>query len=432
MSEKFNPWLIDNDEDSLPEADAAIRDAVHKRKAAIWEMTRELANVTYSGTQSRQEQEELEVNMLSLINEKKHSYKYIEQLLVSLGYNLNKIKHAFKKLTGLSPEEFLNPETYMDTPPTIPGFNHGWGESKDSKFDYYFVMPYKYGYAVFGQKGDTIREEVKYVFSLDEAIEFIDKKVKELYTYDRIVDVKVKKQPIKENDETYTKINMDYVGDRTAALEDHIKSIRLHSQPREIRAILENALSKKLITAEDFQKLINKYINVRQADDVDFEAKIMQQPMKKELSEVTPQQFFDNEAEDDFGDGAKMGDVIDSILSEMKNMNKELINYKINVRSFKYIDQTLAGAKMAETPTVGVQKAEEYFNSSGVVSVLFYVTAEGLPEDKNTKPGLILFSLEDGALHTSGVFKGKDDKNYALNESGFDKYFATEKESQTK
>lgn len=432
MPEKFNPLLIDNHDDTPSEADPIIRQAVQKRTAAIWEITRELQNVTYSGTQSRQEQEELEVNMLSLINEKKHSYKFIEQLLVSLGYNLNKIRHAFKKLTGISPEEFLNYETYETTPPTIPGFNHGWGESKDANFDYYFVMPYKYGYAVFGQKGDMIREEVKYVFSLDEALEFIDKKVKELYTYDRVVDMKIKKKPIKENDETYTKVNLDYVGDRTAALEDHITSIKLHAQPREIKAILENALVKKLVTAEEFQKLINKYINVRQADDVDFEDKIMQQPMKKELSEITPQQFFDNEAEDDFGDGAKMGDVIDSILAEMKKMNKDLINYKTTVRSFKYIDQSLAGSKIDETPTVGLQKAEEYFNSSGVVSVLFYVTADGLPEDKNIKPGLILFSLEDGALHTSGVFKGKDDKNYALNESGFEKYFATEKENQEK
>jgi hypothetical protein len=432
MPEKFSPLLIDNDDQSIAESDPLIKQAVQKRQAAIWEITRELQNVTYSGTQSRQEQEELEVNMLSLIDEKKHSYKYIEQLLVSLGYNLNKVRHAFKKLTGLSPEEFLSPDAYLDTPPTIPGFNNGWGESKDASFDYYFVMPYKHGYAVFGQKGDLVREEVKYVFSLDEALEFITKKVKELNTYDRIVDVKVNKKPIRENDETYTKVNLDYVGARTAALEDHIKSIQFFSQPREIRAILENALNKKLVTAEEFQKLVNRYINAKTASEMDFEEKLMKQPIKKELSEITPQQFFNNEAKDDFGDGAKMGDVIDSILTEMKNTNNDLVNYEVAVRSFKYIDQSLAGSKIVETPSVGVQKAEEYFNSSGVVSVLFYVTAENLPEDKNTKPGLILFSLEDGALHTSGVFKGKDDKSYALNESGFDSYFVTEKESVEK
>ena len=429
MPEKFNPLLLNNEEETLAEADPVIQAAMHKRKAAIWEITRNLQNVTFAGTESRQEQAELETNMTSLITEKKHSYKYIENLLVSLGYNLNKVRHAFKKLTGISPEEFLNADQYMDTPPSIPGFNHGWGESKDGQFDYYFVMPYKYGFAVFGQKGDLVRDEVKYVLSLDEALECLDKKVKACFTYDRIVDVKVKK-PADENDDTFMKVNRDYVGDRTAVLEDHIRSIKNHVQPREIRSIFENAVDKKLITAEEFQKLLNKYINVRQADD--FDSALLDQPIKKELVEITPQQFFDNETED-FGSGVKLGEIVSSIYTELEKMNKErFVNYKTSVRSFKYINQEITGAKMESTPTVGNQKAEEYFNSSGLISVLLYITASDISEDKNIKPGLVLFSVEDGTLRTSGMFKGKDNALYSFEESGFEKYFATEKESQTK
>lgn len=432
MSEKFNPLLIDDDDNSLAESDSVIRSAIHKRKAAIWEMTRELANVTYAGTESRQEQAELEANLLSLINAKKHSYKYIEQLLVSLGYNLNKIKHAFRKLTGISSDEFLNYDAYMTTPPSIPGFNHGWGESKDSEFNFYFVMPYKHGYSVFGQKGDLIREDVKYVSSLDEALEVLSKKVKEVYTYDKIVDIKVPKKPIPENDDTYMKTNVDYVGDRTAALEKHIVSIKGHAQPREIRAVLENALNENLIDVNEFQSLLGRYVGVRSAEDSTFESGLMEQPVKKELSEVTPQQFFDNETDDGVNIEANLGDRINAVTGDIIRRNSELINYAMSVKSFKYLNMNTKTAQLDSTPSVGVQRAEDTFNATGAVSVVFYITCSDLPESKNTKPGLILYSFEDGRIHTSDSFKGKDDKFYLLSEDGFNQYFEPEHESEEK
>ena len=428
--EKFNPLLVDNMEDTLAEADPVIQAALAKREAALLEITRNLQGVTFAGTESRQEQEELESNMASLIADKTHSYKYIEQLLVALGYNLNKVRYAFKKLTGLSHNDFLNPEAYVNTPPMIPQFNYGWGESKDSQFNFYFIMPHAYGYGVFGQAGDINREVVKYVLSLDEAMDFIDKKVKELHTYDKVVDVKLKK-PREENADTYMGVNRDYVGPRTAAIEDHLLRISNNAQPREIRAILENAVNQKLISAGEFQSLLNRYVNIRQAEDTVFDQKLMDTPISKELTEVTPQQFFDDNAED-FGEGVKLGEVVSSVYDGLQTLNGDLVNYKTVIRSFKYLNQSIDGTKIAATPQVGTQKAEEYFNSSGLMSVLLYITAANLPDDKNIKPGLLLFALEDGALRTSGIFKGKDNKLYSLDESGFDKYFAPETENQEK
>ena len=304
VEEKFNPLLVDAGPDDVPEADPMIQEALQKKQAAIWDITRQLGGITYSGTSSKQELIELEENLRSMLEEGQLGYKMIENSLVSMGYNLNKIRDAFKRLTGVEPGVYLDAQPELDTPGTIPGVNYGWGQSKGKDYDFYFVMPYRVGWAVFGQKGDLLREVDFYCNTLDEARAHLDKKVKESLFYDKVVDPK----KLKPRDYQFLSENQFPFGVKVSAnaerLTKHIEGAGEGMQISEKRAVLQNAYDDAQITHEEFKLLAEHYGILRKADTppapgetvteqvLDMEKQVMDAPLSQEVEEKTPQQFL--------------------------------------------------------------------------------------------------------------------------------------------
>jgi len=440
-NKEWHPLLLDNDPDSLPEADPEIQRILQKRKAAIWDITRQLEGITYSGTGTKEELQELEENMRAMISEGQYGYKYIENFLLSIGYNLNKIRQTFKRLTGVDPQVYLDAQPYLDTPGTIPGINYGWGKSKDKQYDYYFIMPYNAGFSVFGQKGDLLREEVKYCLSLDEARDFLKKKVEELQLYDKVV----KPSKIKLREDWQSLSDNWPLGTKTANVQkinNYLNSIQGKTQLSEKRAILENELTQGNITPAEFKELaiMHGLLEKEARPDVeqvseeggpdtkkittekvfDLEKSVMETPIEEEVKETTPQQFFERNR--DSQSGMVMSEAVDAILRCIAELNESLSEFKVNVRSFKYISKEVT-ERIERTPEVGTERAEEYFTSSGVVSVLLDITDLTLPTTVNVKQGLAVFSIIDRDVVTSGTFKGADNRIYSLDESGMEKYF---------
>lgn len=438
--QNFHPLLVDSSPDDFE--DSEVQKIKQKRQAAIWDITRQLAGITYTGTGTKQEMIELEENMRSLLESGLYGYKFIENCLLSIGYNLNKIRQTFRKLTGMDPQVYLDAQPFLDTPGTIPGINYGWGKSKDKQYDYYFIMPYKSGFSVFGQKGDLLREEVKYFLTLDEAQDFLKRKTVDFQYYDKIVPPdKLKPRNWQQLSEVLP------IGTKIAnrAIE-YLDKFNDLLQPQEKRAILENELAQKNITPSEFNKLAIKYGVIKEAapdieqvseeggPDIEKiiteevfkeEKKIMEQPLEEELEERTPQQFFEKQKE--APKSAVVSDVINSIMDYIYELNESLHEFRVDVKSFKYAFKEIT-ERIERTPEVGTEKAEEFFSSSGVISVLIDIVDLTLPSSVNIKQGLTVFSVIGNDVVTSGTFKGVDNQIYSLDEAGFEKYFITDRQ----
>jgi len=386
--------------------------------------------------------------MRELLSSKQYGYKFIEGLLISMGYNLNKIRIAFRKLTGIEPQIYMKMQSYLDTPGTIPGINYGWGASKDKNYDYLFVMPYNVGFSVFGQQGDITRHEVKHFATLDEAQDFLKSKVKDPQIYDPVVDVKLQKGT------DFSSLSENWpIGTKTAgikALFDYMDRMGDTIQINERRALLEDAYSGGDLTEEEFQKAAFHYGILRHAapdvesisdtGNVDVPALISKDvkkdkedaqgsSVKDELEEATPQSFFEQNRRDVMD--TAVPSAVETIQIYFESMNQEMTDFEVKIFSFKYLKQRTT-EKIEKTIPVGKQEVEEFFTSSGTISVIFDIKDNSLPAGKNIKQGLSIFSIIGDDVHTSGTFKGEDNKMYGLNSAGFEEYFADTREKQTK
>jgi len=436
MADKFDFRLIDAGEDSLPEADPAIQQML-KKDATVGnaDIARTLHNIPYAGTSTKQELLELEQQMRNLIEEGTNTYKYIESFLLNIGYNLNKIRQTFKKLTGVDPTVYNDPQPYLDTPPTIPGLNYGWGESKNSKFDYYFIMPYNLGYAIFGQKGDLLREEVSFKKNLTEARKELEKLVKEPKYFDKVVTLKDIHQSKSEFEKPEKEdiLSEPLVGVKTAALQkiDAFLKAQNFVNKHEVLALLKHAFEQGDITKQELKYFIDKYQLTKKAEEetsdrvFELEKKVLEEPVEKELKELTPKDFFENELQQqkDLGP-AKALEAVENFLDE--NVRSQTSEFEINTRSFKY-KKVEVEEKIEKTPPVDGYDTSSYLTSEAVIVVVIEIVDKTLPKEINTKYGIVPFSIVDGEVQTPGTFKGEDNQIYALNEAGFEKYFAKER-----
>jgi len=446
--EKFNPMLIDNDEDSMAEFDPVIQQASLKKNAGIADITRQLSNIPYAGTGTKLELIELEENLRELLEAKTFGYKFIEGMLISMGYNLNKIRQAFRKLTGTDPDVYMKQQPCLDTPGTIPGINYGWGESKDSEYDYYFVMPYNAGFSVFGQKGDLLREEAKYLLTLQEAQDFLKKKVKEVKIWDPIVETK---KLAKDN---WSSLSENWpMGTKTASVKhvfEFMDKMGENIQLSEKRALLEEEVTAGNLTEEEFYRAAVHYGIIRQAKpdveaisdkgDVDMSKLIskdldedendsLDKSLKDSLDKATPQSFFDKTKRD--VTDTVVPEAVESILVYFAELGREVSDFDVNVFSFQYMKQVTTD-KIEKTLSVGKQQVDEHFNSSGNISVIMDIKDKTLPVGKNIKQGLAVFKIVGNDVKNSGTFKGEDDKIYGLNSAGFLEYFEEERSQEGK
>lgn len=196
-----NDWYgVDdgNDEFCLPEQQ---KDSTLERSGthSNWEILRYMQGLYYAGTGSKQEILELEKQLRELVA-KGLPYSYIEDYLIRMGYQLKTIKTVFRALTGVDAAVYGNGMKVLDTPGCLPGINSGWGKAKGKDYDYYFIMPWNFAFAVFGQKGDMVRNELEQFNTLREARDFLEKKVATAYYYDPPLEITELKHDIGYSD----------------------------------------------------------------------------------------------------------------------------------------------------------------------------------------------------------------------------------------
>lgn len=407
------------------------------------EIAKYFEGTPFAGTGTPQECVELERNLMQLLQVKLYPYSYLEKYLMQQGYQQSAIRRVFQDLTGVSVEEFLAPDALMMTvPAAIPSYNLGWGESRNKKFDYYFIMPWVMGYSIFGQKGDFHREEIKNFYDITEAREELKSMVKEYRQYDKVVDVKIEK-PGKGWFSGFSEPRSAALTEQGKAVVDYLTFTNMEKDPKRASQYVKDAYFNGLIQKEDFVILSSRYIKAAEekdkaeeekaaaADDVKALAeKEEATPLEDVIKEDSPQAFFDDQVGKQRVDN--ITPFLDSIGEYLAAKSAEVApDYFFSLKSFKYQSVEKFEAHEKNVHTVSTRPVE-YLNSSGVIAVMLNVGDAKLSKDSNKKFAYMVFSVIDGALQTTGTFKGVDGKVYALSKEGLEKYFGGEDSKKMK
>ena len=397
-------------------------------------MEKMMEGTAFAGTGTPQEIVELEKNLRQLLQVKMYPYSYLESYLISQGYQQSDIRQIFKEIAGVSVEEFLSPDAnIMAVPACLPSYNMGWGEAKGSKFDYYFIMPWIAGYSIFGQKGDFHREETKNFPIIEDAREALQSLVKEYRQYDKVVNLDLEK-PGKDWFSGFSEPKFSNISEQGRAVVDYLMVSGSDKDPKRASAYVKDAYFNGLLPREDFVILSARYITAAEEKDKTDEAKAaakddVEALLEKEetallddvIKEDSPQAFFDSQVGKPKVDN--LTPFLEAIGEYLAAKSAEISpDYEFSMKSFKYqaVEKYESHDKNVNTPT---SRPVEYLNSSGVIAIMLNVSSAKAAKDTGSKFAYMVFSVIDGALQTTGTFKGTDGKVYALSHEGMDKYF---------
>lgn len=397
-------------------------------------ITKYMEGTPFAGTGTPQELVELEKNLRQLIQVKMYPYSYLEKYLVGQGYQQSDIRHTFKTITGVPVEDFLaDNANMMSTPACIPSYNMGWGEAKGAKFDYMFIMPWVAGYSIFGQKGDFHREEIGNYPELSEAREELQGKVKEYHQHDKVVNLDMDKP--KENHFTgFSEPRFSNLSAEGRSVQEYLAMSGTDKDPKTAGTYVKDAYFNSLITKSDFVTLSSIYIAAAEEKEKAEEGK---KDAKEDVDKLTereegtlladvvkedsPQAFFDNQSNKPKVDN--LTPFLESIGEYLAAKTAEVApDYEFSLKSFKYqtVDKFEAHEKNVSTSN---SSPVEFLNSSGVIAIMLNVSSAKMSKDSNKRFAYMVFSVIDGALQTTGTFKGVDGKVYSLSKEGMEKYF---------
>lgn len=444
-----------------------------------WEILRHLQQLYYAGTGSKQEILELQKQLRQLIA-KGLPYSYIEDYLIRMGYQLKTIKTVFRALTGLDAAVYGGRGmAALDTPGSIPGINEGWGKSKSKEHDYYFIMPWNLGWAVFGQKGELTRDEVEMFNTLNEARTFLEKKVKTAFYYDPPLSEDIIKHDISTADFGHTNPHgvRTAAGLKAALDAGEITPKQFAEQAREaglletdpfVAALVSQASDslteqcnqcelgahercasgpcgcwcrkeKKPSAKKSLPKKANPDVAVIGTDgQIDVKNLVQDEVSKLEqqLSGIPVVRRTDEDespvdllhAESPEVSAAEAPLVLKKILQKLEEWNASLHDFKLELREIKYRLIPL-DSRIEQNVPLDTQKAIEYFRSSGVVTLLIEVMAQRVdPTVGNRKKGVIAVSVIGDDLVVNALLTGVDEREYALTDEGLAKYFQKELE----
>jgi len=400
---KSNTDLVDNQRSEETENGDPVLNALKKKAGSTgdYNVTRWLSDRSFAGTNTKQEIIELDRQLIKMINEKMFGYKYIEEYLSTVGYQKALIRARFKVLTGADYEDFMPYAKFLKTPPTIPGINYGWGVSKDSKYEHYFIQPYYLGYSIWGQKGYLDRKEVNAFLTLELAQKAMEKLVKEFIYYDVIVDVPATQKPVllTEPVGTYER------GQRKQEQQDIAMK----------KAMLEIQADSDADEEPSPEETAKKEETMEEAD------KRKQIPFDSIRKELTPHDMFENEKQEVSGDIVPK--TIKKVVDYIKAKDEAITAYVVTIDSFKYKQEELESIIKNVTPAIEEEKVEEYFTSNAVITVVINIQNKKASTG-NMKQGYMVFTVFNGDVVSDDTFKGEDDKIYGLTEAGLDQYFS--------
>jgi len=216
-----------------------------------------LTNQLYVGTGTTQERAELKKHITELISCNCYTLQYIINYTVQMGYQFDEVKRMVQELTNVDPNEVYNEgnNEYYHFPGTIPGYNKGWGVSKDKSHDFYFINPMANYYCVFGQKAE-LRDEIEHCLTLDEAFDVLKKKVKTIYAIDKVfTDKQLKESNEYQEPSTNSQIPFTQNLSTPEKLKDQLKKNKISKA-----SLLKQAneyLTDMVITPEEYEDVLN-------------------------------------------------------------------------------------------------------------------------------------------------------------------------------
>jgi hypothetical protein len=389
------------------------------------ERTRMMHGIGYAGLNLPEELLEAEGHIRELVDSG-YSYRYIESFLMSNGYGYNVIRRAFTKLTGMSPEQAVNIDAIY-SPGSIPQFNYAWGMAKKGK-EVYFIMSIANKYIIFCQKDDMCREEHASYLELMEAKDALKKLVKKLMQWDP--PVKDVKKQITDSTQLYKQPQLFM---KAGEIQDWALRLNNYGSVYEREAMIRQAYDEDLIDEAKRDFLLQKFADaeaqmeetaVREKLD-DIEKEKMDRPIRDEIAEKTPAQFFQkHKMQNRYS--MLPADVVDTISRYLYQANADLQDFEVEIHSLKYA--TVQPAKKKGKGSPASTEPADIMDATASVSVLVEVTDNKAAEPYNAKLGLMVFNVIGTELYTSDTIKGEDDWVYALTDEGLSKYFQSERQ----
>ena len=425
-ADKIEVMMDRNDEVALfkPEELEAV---IPLRKASISvsagtgeiERTRGLYDISHVRMGTPEELLQLERKIRDLIDEG-HTYLFIERWLMTNGYQPHMIRRAFFNLTGRKPEEVVNID-YTYSPGTIPGFSLAWGYGKKGK-GVYFLMPFLNKFAIFHQIDDMNREQICLCDEMVNAMDEMKKLVGKIERWNPPV------KDVKRDDVDTTQLYRQHpLFMRASQYPDLIRKLAHSPNKYQRDSLIRTAFVMGMIDKPVMDEMILMFADAEKEMEgeamfdklKDMQKQEMDKPVKDEVGERTPQDFFEKQKME-YKYTVLPANVIASVLERLNMIASQLRDFNVIMRSFKYTSVQPAGNKSESDEP-------DHMNAIALVSVLLELYDKANQSPEGRKLGMMVFSVIGQQLYTTDTVKGEDDSVYGFSDEGLKQYFQSEK-----
>lgn len=436
----FHFWSVEEDDSFVPEADPTLHRILTREAGAsvvqdiglntYWANTVGKSPLKHTGPYAMMKKE-LEENLDGLLRSRM-SYRQIEDFMVVLGYEAGDIRCVFEHMTGIDPVklDYMRSEDVKNTPSNIPAYSMGWGYAKKGESSY-FVMPSAGGiYMLYHQEDDMNRKEIKSFLRHDEALDHLEKMVRNVHRYDmpaleqaeHSMD-KFVKEPTKKDYMVLAKyldsLNVQGKLEPEHAkrlVRDAVRSGTITPEEGELMLSVRAADSEIASTPQHTQQTPDNTGTVNDISDAQKDRVIDKMEMK------TPQDFFNATLPDRVEEVAS--EHVKGVLSYIANRESDMQDFEAKLYRMEY--------KRHEAPKSLVEVDPESGRRSGppasTISVVLEIHDKTLPKDRNRKFALAVFFVGvDNEVTTSDSIKGEDNIIYGFTEDGLRQYFAKER-----
>jgi hypothetical protein len=373
-------------------------------------MTKSMQGIEWAGTGTPEELIQVKNHLQDMIKAG-YSFRFMESYLMQCGYPPNMIRRMFHYITGITAEDAVNYK-YIYSPGNIPGINLGWGYAKKGK-DVYFIMPITNWYVVFCQKDDRTRVEVSKFPTIMEAVEAMEKLVKNVERWD---------PPVKE---VKTKLDVTQLYKQpqlfmhAAEFRNVCDEMSRYGMYADKKVVADRAYANGIIT-----KAMHETLLVTIAERA-LEEEVTKETLRKKTDDAmtrpadkipeTPQQFYDQKKSDANNIGH------DDVMVRMTHAHVQKLSDEL--RDFDLAPLSTVVNRLSPDKESAKPSGEE----SDVMHADAWVAVELMITDKAnhiTKKGFFTAEFVDGDLVTKDIIKGVDNEPYSPTDESMKDYFA--------
>lgn len=362
------------------------------------ERTLALSNSEYAGTGLPEELLQVQHHIREL-RDAGYSYLFMEKHLMSMRFAAYMIRRAFKKLTGLDPEQAVN-FNYLLSPGSIPQFNLGWGEAKKGK-GYFFLMPIGTWYSLLHQENDITRNEVGRFNELKDAVDALKGTVKKAMRWD---------PPVKEVKDQIIDVTQLY---RQPQIFMHAHSA-LVSQLENIPSWYKR---KELIDQKYLSSQIERDVHkqfLKTFCDIEEEAK--REFLEKTVDDMKRSPGLD-EIERKSENTSLPVEVSKFITQFIASKNEQIRGFKIVLGDYTY-------RKLGELPKMNIQQVEPGITSATAI-IKVELNINPVEDPVNVKHAISMIVIVGDEIRPSdGIRDIETHKEFPLTQDGLKNYFS--------